>query len=141
MANLITLFIDNLADKVDPFCLRKKFTNFGVVRDVFIPNKRRKNSRRRFGFVRFDCPVSADVAIEKANGSRFMDNTIFVKRAAFNKNGVENVVKDPDLKLNNKDFHKPLFLDSHGGYLREKTFATVVSGKRTLEPNRFIIKA
>lgn len=55
------------------------------MRDVFIPNKRGKNYGKRFGFVRFDCPLSADVAIEKANGSRFLENTIIVKRAAFNK--------------------------------------------------------
>ncbi|KAH7863199.1 hypothetical protein Vadar_014651 [Vaccinium darrowii] len=54
---------------------------------------------------------------------------------------VENVVKVPDLKVNNKDFQKPLFLDTRGGYLRQQSFANVVFGKKNLEPNRFIIKA
>lgn len=70
MESFITLFVDNLADRVNPFSLRKKFTDYGIVRDVFIPNKRGKISGRRFGFVRFDCPISADIAV--------------VKRVAFN---------------------------------------------------------
>ncbi|KAH7835723.1 hypothetical protein Vadar_029210 [Vaccinium darrowii] len=161
MANLITLFVDNLADKVDPFSLRRKFTDYGIVRDVFIPNKRGKNSRKRFGFVRFDCPVSADVAIEKANGSRFLENTIIVKRAAFNKNGLVNSVKVSEFPANNKNFqnsHSPgtrrvpaqehtfsagdlrLSQSEHnqGAFI---SYANVVTGKKSLEPNRFIVKA
>lgn len=88
MASLITLFVDNLGQKVDNALLRRKFSDYGVVKDVFIPMKRGKNSGRRFGFVRFDCPVSVDIAVEKANGIRLLGNIIYVKLAAFNKYGV-----------------------------------------------------
>lgn len=131
------------------------------MRDVFIPNKRGKNYGKRFGFVRFDCPLSADVAIEKANGSRFLENTIIVKRAAFNKNGLVNSVKVSEFPANNKNFqnsHTPgtrrvpaqehsflagdlrLSQSEHnqGAFLSS---ANVVSGKKSLEPNRFIVKA
>ncbi|KAH7856448.1 hypothetical protein Vadar_001541 [Vaccinium darrowii] len=50
--------------------------------------KRGKNSGRRFGFVRFDCPVFADIAVEKANGIRLLGNIIYVKHAAFNTHGL-----------------------------------------------------
>jgi len=38
--------------------------------------------------VRYDCPVSADVVVDKANGTHLLDNIIYVKRAAFNKHGL-----------------------------------------------------
>lgn len=75
--------MDNLAAKVDNLALRRKFSDYGIVRDAFIPNKRGKNSGSRFGFVRFKCPVSAEVGIDKANNIRFMDKTIVVKLATF----------------------------------------------------------
>ncbi|KAL7202234.1 hypothetical protein ACSBR1_033830 [Camellia fascicularis] len=39
------------------------FVNYGVVMDVFIPNKRRKLTRSRFGFVRYNCSIAAAVAV------------------------------------------------------------------------------
>ncbi|KAL7264396.1 hypothetical protein ACSBR1_002365 [Camellia fascicularis] len=55
-------------ESMDPKGLFTLFTNFGVVKDVFIPNKRRKMTRSRFGFVRYDCLNAASMAIQKANG-------------------------------------------------------------------------
>lgn len=93
MAKFITSFVDNLAEqvdnlaeKVDNLALSRKFSDYGIVRDAFIPNKRGKNSGRRFGFVRFKCPVSAEVGIDKANDICLLDKTIVVKLAAFIKN-------------------------------------------------------
>jgi len=40
MANLFTLFVDNLGQRVDCSVLRHKFSDYGVVKDVFIPTKR-----------------------------------------------------------------------------------------------------
>ncbi|KAL7212217.1 hypothetical protein ACSBR2_014982 [Camellia fascicularis] len=37
-----TIFVDNLPESMDPKSLYGIFTNFKVVRDVFIQNKRRK---------------------------------------------------------------------------------------------------
>ncbi|KAH7845470.1 hypothetical protein Vadar_002612 [Vaccinium darrowii] len=88
MASLITLFVDNLAQRVDNSLLRRKFSDYGVVKDAFIPMKRGINSGRRFGFVRFDCPVAANIAVEKANGIRLLDNFISVKHLAFNRYGL-----------------------------------------------------
>lgn len=162
MENYITLFVDNLADRVNPFSLRKKFTDYGIVRDAFIPFKRGKISGRRFGFVRFDCPVSADIAVEKANGSRFMDNTIFVKRASYNKKGLVNSLKDSVFTVNNKDVQNYLNpITRGGGYYNQgqnvkygdfssfepefvkgsfPSYANVVSGKKSVDFKRFSVK-
>ncbi|KAL7203349.1 hypothetical protein ACSBR2_016608 [Camellia fascicularis] len=65
---LFTVFVDNLPSAMDAKTLFKLFTQFGIVKDAFIPFKRRTVSNSRFGFVRFDCLVVADIAIQKANG-------------------------------------------------------------------------
>ncbi|GMQ07591.1 hypothetical protein CsSME_00051725 [Camellia sinensis var. sinensis] len=42
-----TIFVDNLPESMDPKGLYNIFTNYGIVKDVFIPNKRRKLTRSR----------------------------------------------------------------------------------------------
>ncbi|GAB2274971.1 hypothetical protein Dimus_009739 [Dionaea muscipula] len=80
--DLITLFIDDLPDSMDPKGLHKMCSKFGVVRDVFIPSKRSK-AGRRFGFVRFDCEVAANIAIQATNGLWVHDKEFKVKNADF----------------------------------------------------------
>ncbi|GMP42883.1 hypothetical protein CsSME_00012472 [Camellia sinensis var. sinensis] len=46
-----------------------------LVKDAFIPSKRRLVSHSRFGFVMFDYHVAADIAIQKANGL-LVDNKV-----------------------------------------------------------------
>ncbi|KAL7258547.1 hypothetical protein ACSBR1_004636 [Camellia fascicularis] len=53
---------DNLPKPMDSQSLYKLFSKFGVVKDVFIPRKRKKSTNTRFGFIRYDCPVSARIA-------------------------------------------------------------------------------
>ncbi|CAL5423767.1 unnamed protein product [Camellia sinensis] len=78
-AGLFTLFVDNLPESMNPRKLHDLFIKFGVVKDVFIPNKRRKSSNTRFGFVRYDCPIVARVAEQKANGLWMDDKSLAVK--------------------------------------------------------------
>lgn len=54
---LFTLFVDNILDDRDQHWLSRTFNKFGVVKDAFIPRKRRKCSGNKFGFVRFGCHV------------------------------------------------------------------------------------
>ncbi|KAH7847740.1 hypothetical protein Vadar_029737 [Vaccinium darrowii] len=89
-----TLFVDNLPLDVEIYEIRDFFNKFGVVRDVFIPLKRSKVSGNKFGFVRYDCHVSADVAISKANGMFFKERKLFVKFASF---GKKDVIEDKRL--------------------------------------------
>ncbi|KAL7182795.1 hypothetical protein ACSBR1_041468 [Camellia fascicularis] len=57
--------------------------SYGVVKDVFIPNKRRKTTGSRFGFVRYDCQIAAKVAVQKADGIWCDDKTMNVRLAEF----------------------------------------------------------
>ncbi|GMP24173.1 hypothetical protein CsSME_00001535 [Camellia sinensis var. sinensis] len=70
---------------MNPNGLYELFKKFGVVRDVFIPNKTRKTTRSRFGFVKYDCSVAAKMAIQKANGVWCDDKALRVKFAEFAK--------------------------------------------------------
>ncbi|KAH7844625.1 hypothetical protein Vadar_030083 [Vaccinium darrowii] len=65
---LVSLFVDNLPEDTSHSWLKKFFNNYGVVKEVFIPAKRSKATGRRFAFVRYDCDISADVAIADAHG-------------------------------------------------------------------------
>ncbi|KAI8526063.1 hypothetical protein RHMOL_Rhmol13G0279800 [Rhododendron molle] len=78
-----TLYVGSLPEDVGRQWLWKTFNNFGVVKDVYIPLKRSRVSGNRFGFVRYNCSVSADVAILRANGLWIHDKKHFVKRATF----------------------------------------------------------
>ncbi|KAL7208468.1 hypothetical protein ACSBR1_030253 [Camellia fascicularis] len=60
---LFTVFVDKLPLAMDAKSLFNLFTKFRIMKDVFIPAKRRIVTNSRFGFVRFDCHVAADIAI------------------------------------------------------------------------------
>lgn len=62
------------------------FNKFGVVKDAFIPRKRRKCSGSKFSFVRYDCHISAGMAISKMNGVWVDNMRLFVKEAFFGHN-------------------------------------------------------
>ena len=76
-----TVFVDNIPSVMDAKALYKLFTKFGIVKDAFIPFKRRKVTNSRFGFVRYDCHKSASVAIQKANDLFVDDMMLMVKMA------------------------------------------------------------
>ncbi|GMP28256.1 hypothetical protein CsSME_00003879 [Camellia sinensis var. sinensis] len=78
---LFTVFVDNLPSAMDAKALFKLFSQFGIVKNVFIPFKRRTVSKSRFGFVRFNCPVTADIAIQKGNGLLVEERVLEVKKA------------------------------------------------------------
>ncbi|KAL7208081.1 hypothetical protein ACSBR1_029941 [Camellia fascicularis] len=63
---------------MEPRDLFNLFTNYGVVKDVFIPKKRRKVLGTRFGFVRYDCQVVASIAVQKAKGLWCDDKSLMV---------------------------------------------------------------
>ena len=65
--------------------LHNIFSNYRVVMDAFIPNKCRKMTRSRFGFVRYNCSVAADMAVQKAHGLWCDDRALKVKMAEFEK--------------------------------------------------------
>ncbi|KAL7242294.1 hypothetical protein ACSBR1_014791 [Camellia fascicularis] len=91
---LFSVFMDNIPYKMDPKALFQLFTKFGIVRDVFIPQKRRKATNTRFGFVRFDCSMVANVAVQKANRLWVEDRELKVNMAEYGR------IEDRSVKRN-----------------------------------------
>ncbi|KAL7195279.1 hypothetical protein ACSBR1_035489 [Camellia fascicularis] len=58
-----SIFVDNIPDSMGTRGLYTIFSNYGVVMDAFIPNKRRKMAQSHFGLVRYNCSVAADMAV------------------------------------------------------------------------------
>ncbi|KAL7247890.1 hypothetical protein ACSBR2_002736 [Camellia fascicularis] len=90
-SGLFRVFVDNLPRALDPKSLFNLFMKFGVVKDVFIPHKRRRVTNTRFGFVRFDCVIVAKIAVQKANGLWVDDKEIEVKLVEFGRERMEKV--------------------------------------------------
>ncbi|KAL7253717.1 hypothetical protein ACSBR1_008129 [Camellia fascicularis] len=66
---------------MDPKRLYTLFSKFGIVKEVFIPMKRRQITDSRFRFVRYDCKVAADMAVQKADGLWCDNKALKVKKA------------------------------------------------------------
>ncbi|KAI8562178.1 hypothetical protein RHMOL_Rhmol03G0014700 [Rhododendron molle] len=81
-----TLYVDNIPEFKDHIWLKKTFNKFGVVRDAFIPHKRSKRTGKKFGFVRYDCPTAAGMAVSRMNGVWVDNERLFVKEACFGHN-------------------------------------------------------
>ncbi|KAL7264450.1 hypothetical protein ACSBR1_002407 [Camellia fascicularis] len=82
---LFTICVDEIPDSMDPKGLFTLFSKFGIVKDVFIPAKRRQVSGSRFGFVRYDCEVATDMAVQKADGIWCDNKALKVKNAEYKK--------------------------------------------------------
>ncbi|GAB2268026.1 hypothetical protein Dimus_003002 [Dionaea muscipula] len=61
--------------------VRRVFSNFGIVTDVFLPSKQSVRGTR-FGFVRYNCEVAAWMAVEKGNRVWIKDKQVKVNMAA-----------------------------------------------------------
>ncbi|XP_028121892.1 polyadenylate-binding protein 1-A-like [Camellia sinensis] len=131
---MITVFVDNLPKSIDPKSLFTLFNKFGVVKDVFIPNRRRKTFNTRFGFVRYDCTVAATAAIQKANGLWVDDRVLKVTKADFNSEQ-RRVMKQSTLGATNTSKQKVAFegqgVQNNKG--ARKTFAEALIGQREAE--------
>ncbi|XP_028101317.1 uncharacterized protein LOC114300665 [Camellia sinensis] len=89
---MFIIFVDNLPESMDPRGLFKLFSSYGVVKDVFILKKRMKVIGTRFGFVRYDCQVTASMAVQKAEGLWCDDKELKVQIAEYRN-------KDQNLKI------------------------------------------
>ncbi|KAL7207468.1 hypothetical protein ACSBR1_029425 [Camellia fascicularis] len=137
---LFTVFVDHIPSSMDAKSLYKLFTKFGIVKDVFIPFKRRKVSNSRFRFVQFDCYVAADVAIQKENGLLVNNMVLEVKNATYDRrNRVEHSWSKPQF------IRKPQFINrafdtnrSRGQVLPSGhgSFADVLQGVSPLEARK-----
>ncbi|GMQ10313.1 hypothetical protein CsSME_00053366 [Camellia sinensis var. sinensis] len=133
-----TIFLDNLLESMDPKGLYNIFTNYGIVKDVFIPNKRRKLTQSRFGFVRYACPVVANMAVQKAHGIWCDNRALKIKVADFvqgkeaNHKPVITSVGRRDVDINSK---APNMLQ------RGKSYAQILSGPGLAPDSNISIQA
>ncbi|CAL5396075.1 unnamed protein product [Camellia sinensis] len=127
---------------MDPRSLHKLFSKFGVVKDAFIPIKRRKSTNTRFGFIRYDCSISARIAEQKANGLWVDDKSLIVKTAEYG-NGI-----DDRRKVNLKPTRQPESRKPFASIVNRKwnqrvdgrTFADVIKNTDSRSPPKPTIK-
>ncbi|KAL7235563.1 hypothetical protein ACSBR1_018954 [Camellia fascicularis] len=125
---LFTIFVDNLPSAMDAKILFDLFTKFGIMKDVFIPKfaKRRIVTNSRFGFVRFDCHVAADIAIQKGNGLLVDDMVLEVKKATYVKN-----IRDEQSRSRPQIIRKHFETSRNrveGSFAGQRSFADVLKG-------------
>ncbi|KAL7218938.1 hypothetical protein ACSBR2_012077 [Camellia fascicularis] len=128
---LFTIFVDNLPQTMDVRSLFKFFTKFGIVKDAFIPFKRRVVTNSRFGFVRFDCSVAANIAIQKANGLLVDDRVLEVKNATYGRGSrVEQSKRRPQTT---RRFFDSNNIRGQASCAGQKSFAEVLKGNTPIE--------
>ncbi|KAL7246672.1 hypothetical protein ACSBR2_001723 [Camellia fascicularis] len=125
-ATIHSVFVDNIPETMGAKGLYSIFSNYGVVLDVFIPNKRRQMTRTRFGFVRYNCSVAADMAVQKANGLWCDDRALKVKMAEFGKeyDTKRRSIRGPPIRKVTEVNHMLTV-----GYQRKQTYAEAVRGR------------
>ncbi|XP_028062257.1 polyadenylate-binding protein 3-like [Camellia sinensis] len=124
---LFTIFVDNLPQSMDVRSLFKLFTKFGIVKDAYIPFKRRVATNSRFGFVRFDCSVAADIAIQKANGLLVDDRELEVKKASHERGSQVEHSKRRSQPMSR--FSGTGNIRGHPSGAGQKSYAEVLKGK------------
>ncbi|KAL7203988.1 hypothetical protein ACSBR2_017116 [Camellia fascicularis] len=137
-AVVFTVFVDNLPNSMDTKGLFNLFGKFEVVKDIFILQKRRKNTNKRFGFVRYSCDVAANVAVQKANGLWVDDKKLFVTFAAFDKSREQGkfYAKKPQHLYPREEVRK-----GSDHFTSKNTFADVVRGIHVMDRASIIVKA
>ncbi|CAL5380603.1 unnamed protein product [Camellia sinensis] len=128
---IFTVFVDNIPSAMDANVLFKLFTKFGIVKDAFIPFKRRNVTNSRFGFVRYDCRIATSVAIQKANGLLVDDMMLVVKMATYNRSSStnHNRRKSQDARRCLNATH----IRGNAAYVGHRSFAEVLKGENPVE--------
>ncbi|KAL7211177.1 hypothetical protein ACSBR2_014122 [Camellia fascicularis] len=122
----IRCFVDNIPETMGAKGLYSIFSNYGVVLDVFIRNKSRQMTRSRFGFVRYNYSIAADMAVQKANGLWCDDRALKVKMVEFGKeyDTKRRSIRGPPIRKVTEVNHMPTV-----GYQRKQTYAEAVRAR------------
>ncbi|KAL7228265.1 hypothetical protein ACSBR2_007052 [Camellia fascicularis] len=115
VGELFTVFVDNIPESMNPKGLFGLFTKFGIVKDVFIPKKRRKTTGSRFGFVRYDCSVVAEIAVQRADGLWCDNKALKVKGAEFEREDHDQVKQPKRFNQRTKSMERIRNRDAQGG--------------------------
>ncbi|KAH7857183.1 hypothetical protein Vadar_009933 [Vaccinium darrowii] len=143
-SKVTTVYVDNLSDDMDAEWLRQIFSKFGRMMDVFIPRKRSKHYKSKFGFVRFDRAEDAYEAIASLNGISIRDKKMLAKVATFGAGTGAGAFQSSHSKQEYKASKgkevdgvvKQNAVYTNSGW--DKSFADVVRGK--LIPKRLSVK-
>ncbi|XP_028067519.1 serine/arginine-rich splicing factor 8-like [Camellia sinensis] len=82
---LFTIFVDEIPNSTNPKSLYTLFSKFRIVKDVFIPMKRRQITGSQLRFVRNNCKVATDMMVLKADGLWCDNKALKVKNASYKK--------------------------------------------------------
>lgn len=108
----VSLFVDNITIAASNEDLRQLFTTVGVVVDVYISRKRRKNNNLRFAFVRYRKEEEGRRAIKEFDGKQLHDHPIRVSWARYGKGGSNTTPPRQSTKAaTNRRPNKPAFRD------------------------------
>ncbi|XVF36758.1 hypothetical protein REPUB_Repub19eG0085800 [Reevesia pubescens] len=78
------VYVENLPENISSVNLLSIFTEFGVIGEVFVSNRRNK-ANKFFGFVKFGKEPDARMAVQNLNGKLVSGNRISVNVARFDK--------------------------------------------------------
>ncbi|KAL7196129.1 hypothetical protein ACSBR1_036197 [Camellia fascicularis] len=130
---LFTIFVDDIPNSMDPKRLFSMFGKFEVVKEVFIPTKRRQGTGTRFGFVRYDCRVTENMVIQKANGLWCDNKALRVKQTDYQKR--EHKVGKELIRGEEWEVRRNQKIQ------RRRSYAEVVQKWNDLGKDRLVVKA
>ncbi|XP_028115972.1 uncharacterized protein LOC114313753 [Camellia sinensis] len=118
---------------MEPKGLSNLFMKFGVVKDVFIPHKRRQVTQSRFGFVRFSCEVVAKVALQNANGLWVDGKVLLVKNTDFGRERkVDGLMQSQPRNQIVQRSHQAKDRKAENQFMGQRTFVDTVKGSNTV---------
>lgn len=123
---VVSLFIDGISSYASRFDLKKIFSKVGVVADIYISKKRRKNSSKFFGFVRFFHLQEAKLAVNTFDGRFVLGSKIRVSMARYKKDGTSIAVSQSAGKIT-LAVHRGL---KHQPHSESRRYAVVTMGKK-----------
>ncbi|KAL7224191.1 hypothetical protein ACSBR1_025618 [Camellia fascicularis] len=115
VGELFTVFVDNIPESMNLRSLFELFAKFGIVKDVFIPKKRRKITGSRFGFIRYNCSVAAAMAVQRADGLCCDDKALKVKRAEFKRGDLDKIKQPGGFNQRTQSMGRNKNWDDHRG--------------------------
>lgn len=77
----MSIYIGNLAFEIEEKDLTEVFTEYGVVKRVYLPKDRETGRKRGFGFVEMDQESSESKAIDQLDGAEWMGRELKVNKA------------------------------------------------------------
>ncbi|CAO2825219.1 unnamed protein product [Amaranthus hypochondriacus] len=126
---VVTLFIDGISNTTTLTDIRALFEKYGVVNDVYISGKHRKNKNEGFGFVRYTDSLEASTAIKQLDGYCINGGNLRVSMAKYQKGGSPVAAERQRKSYENRKIISPAHRD-------HRRYAEVLLGsKQRVQPS------